>query len=218
MPLRITASIPIKPQSPTLPTLPGILGNIDAATPIRLLTIDPLEQEKKEWCWAACVQMVKTKLEDPLEQCAILERVLNKQVGECCDHKDNFKDEGMAVTKIRQAWKRCNVKATSHLGTAAVGDERGRIKFKDVKTEILADRPIEVGIEWFEGNGGGHALLIKGFGQIGNEPIVWINDPMRSTSHFKTSGEGPILFSELKNANNYGAWICTWTGLEKANV
>ena len=112
---------------------------------------------------------------------------------------------------MQTAWSLFGIQATPHLKSPV---STGQIGFDDVKTEIQEKRPIEVAVRWFEG--GSHALIIKGFGQIGGRPSVWINDPLLNKSLLSArGGEGQILFSELKTANNYGKWVGTWTGLKK---
>jgi hypothetical protein len=224
MPLRITDGIPINPQPAPPPvhedSLPDAPVQPDTEHP-NPLEIAPISQKERLWCWAACMEMVlngdgnSAQLE---RQCSIIARIPALKAKDCCGNEDNFADRSLPAREMKNVWLNLfGIQAEEHLRAA---DSSGQIDFADVKTEIQENRPIEVAVRWFEG--GSHALIIKGFGEINGRPSVWINDPLMTKSLFsaktlfsENGGQGQILFSELMRANNYGRWVGTWTGLKK---
>lgn len=219
MPLRITDGIPLRPEPapPPPPVHPMILADTaaqPAAAPANPLPIAPVAQRERLWCWTACVEMVLNSVGDSVQavqQCEIISQIPSLNAANCCGNEDTFADKALAAAEMQGVWSSFGIQSVPHLKSPV---STGQINFDDVKTEIQEKRPIEVAVRWFEG--GSHALIIKGFGQIGGRPSVWINDPLMNRSLFSAhGGEGQILFSELKTANNYGRWVSTWTGLKK---
>ncbi|MBV9209857.1 MAG: C39 family peptidase [Acidobacteria bacterium] len=240
MPLRITNGIPINPQPEPQPAPqpepPGAGGGGEeiildaeiqpsaqpAAEHPNPLNIPPIPQKARLWCWAACMEMVLNSngnFAQPEKQCSIIAKIPELNAADCCGQEEVFADKSLSAKKVAEVWRSptFGIQAEERLEPPR---GEGQIPFEMVKAEISAGRPIEVAVRWFEG--GSHALLIKGFGEIGGRPSVWINDPLMTKSLFSAAdlhtgngGEGQILFSELRKANNYGRWVGTWTGLQK---
>jgi hypothetical protein len=87
------------------------------------------------------------------------------------------------------------------------------LRFDDLVAEIDDGRPIEVGVAW-HGSRGGHAMLVKGHGEIAGRRAVWINDPLGATTRFGPNvkgGEGQILLKDLREGNGFAPTQCQWT-------
>jgi len=215
MPLRTTTPIPIKMPAPATPLggpdPPGAGGmNFDTAPaqPNNPLQISPVLQKESQWCWAACVEMVTAFLSNPQQQCQAVTNLLT--AGNPCSNSHDFREIGCSILKMAEVWK--SVGVNSKLIRATDDEDLPALEFDKLKTEINANRPIEVGISWHGGRGG-HAMIVKGYGKIGGLDSVWINDPLGATSKFGSNvkgGEGQILFKDLMEAHGYGAWVCSW--------
>ena len=212
MPLRIIDAIPIK-VDPFLGPEFGFfaLAETNSANP---LPINPVIQQESQWCWAACVEMVMEASATPQVQCQVVTHFPgNKPAGDPCQDSNIFRDIGCAIPEMGEVWSSLNVKFELILKPAEPGQPA--LQFDALVNEITAGRPIEVGIKWHGGRGG-HAMLVKGFGEIDGRRAVWINDPLGATTKFGPGvrgGEGQILFRDLREANGYGKWVCSWIKL-----
>jgi hypothetical protein len=177
------------------------------------LSISPVVQQESQWCWAACVEMVMAFLGSPQDQCQAVTGLPGRPPGDPCSDPASFQLIGCSILKMADVWKSVGVNSKLILGTD--DEELPALEFDKLKTEINEKRPVEVGLSWHGGRGG-HAMIVKGYGQIGGRDSVWINDPLGASTKFGSDlkgGEGQILFKDLMEANGYGAWVCSWTTL-----
>lgn len=221
MPLRLTKAIPIEVSTlgalgaPTSASSAdsglgsaGVQPQILADT---VLPITPRLQEHSLWCWAACVEMVRSHYQKPaLKQCEIAAKAKNKDTAAVCANPD-VAGKGCNKEEMGTVWNANELNFVLHPETA---NDSGQITFEQLIDEINANQPVEVGLVWHESAPAGHAVLVKGFGEKLGRNSVWINDPW-SPSNLGTlnGGEGEILFKELKDAFGNGEWVSTWTGL-----
>jgi hypothetical protein len=221
MPLRTTTPIPIR-VLPAPVTPPGIgpdppgagKMNFDAApaAPNNPLPISPVSQQESQWCWAACVEMVTGFLHAAKTQCeAVTQFPGTKPQGDPkpCADSNRFQAIGCDIDEMGQVWSSVNINFD-------LIPKPGKpvLHFADLVVEINAQRPIEVGIAWH--HGGGHAILIKGYGEIDGKPAVWINDPLGATTMFGPKiqgGEGQMLLKDLREGYGKGRWVSSWINL-----
>ena len=105
---------------------------------------------------------------------------------------------------MAKTWRNC--------GVQGVVPKDFDLNIQEIKTEIAANRPIQVGILWSQG--GGHAVLIKGWAPTSPETLV-IDDPLRdSPLHPAADGLGRATHDELLAAFGHGSWRYTWTNLQ----
>jgi len=210
MPLQIHQGTPLNPQNPVSPPIELDFNDVVGGAPRALaqpvvLKIKQEFQQGREWCWAACIQMV-LEYYNPNQkksQCEIVGIKLHDPNHQCSDNPDLNLDDCEAVD-MEQAWRDC--------GIEKVVPEDTRPTFDAIKAELRSGRPIEVGILWSEG--GGHAVLIKGWSAAPPESLV-INDPLRASPLLPnaTDGSGRITYDELVDAFGHGNWRYTWLNL-----
>jgi Papain-like cysteine protease AvrRpt2 len=169
----------------------------------RMVNIPHRPQRGRLWCWAACVQMVLEHNEIQLSQCNIVRRHLNDPQ-HVCAQDPNARNESCPAPQMRETWHRC--------GIPEVEPINWEIPMQTIKDEIAADRPIQVGIIWNEG--GGHAILIKGWAATSPEALL-IDDPLRQSSVGESKfGTGRATYDDLLDALGHGTWRYTWINLE----
>jgi len=197
MPLSVNNGTSLNPQ-PSEALAPGI----------RELDIQHRPQEGRLWCWAACVDMVLRHNENVNDksQCEIVRTKLNNQAHACAPDP-NLRLESCEATEIAPTWRKCGIHNVVPID--------GSISIEDIKSEIAARRPIEVGILWDEDEGGGgHAILIKGWAPTSPEALL-IDDPLRQSSVGESRfGTGRATFEDLTDALGHGTWRYTWTHLD----
>lgn len=184
------------------------------------LPIDPVFQEGKDWCWAACMSMALTfVLKKPVSQCDVITKVrentdiITDAGVEICSEAFDAKTHSCAPKDMKDAWEAFKLNSVNpQLGTT---DHPNRPKFVDIVKEITVGRPIEAGFVWFAN--GGHAILIKGSSLIGgaDNPVkaVWINDPLEESLLGVSGGTGLVALKVLRNGFQHGTWVHTWTGI-----
>jgi hypothetical protein len=178
---------------------------LDPAEEQHLLNVPHRPQEGRLWCWAACVQMVLEHNHKQMDQCAIVGKMLN-QDNHLCGQTFQSRNESCAPLNMGPTWDRCGMKVNPHTGT---------LDINQIKAEIAANRPIQVGIIWHVGSG--HAVLIKGWARTTPETLL-IDDPLRDSPQapvFDVSGRATL--TELINAFGHGFWRFTWSELELKN-
>ena len=161
------------------------------------LAIAHVEQEKSEWCWAACTQMVLTSFGQQVEQC----EVASVLFPDCCDRADD--DDTCNQTCEREdiltVYENFNV-------TATFVEDSDEIVFADIRSEIRdRGRPVQVCIHWHEG--GAHVLVIFGWRVKGSFRFLRIHDSLKN-------GFGEIRISQLREYEDQGDWTFTWIGFE----
>lgn len=160
-------------------------------------------QEGKLWCWAACIQMVLELKGDSRSQCEIV-KVKLADTQHQCPPDPQLRVEACEAVLMAKTWRNC--------GVQGVVPKDFDLNIQEIKTEIAANRPIQVGILWSQG--GGHAVLIKGWAPTSPETLV-IDDPLRdSPLHPAADGSGRATHDELLAAFGHGSWRYTWTNLQ----
>ena len=192
--------MPLTANNGTLNPQPG-----DPAEEQHLLNVPHRAQEGRLWCWAACVQMVLELNNKHMHQCEIVRKMLNQDTHPCGPDFQS-RNDSCDPTKMGPTWERCGMEVKPHTGT---------LKIDEIKAEIAAKRPIQVGIMWHLGSG--HAVLIKGWAATTPETLL-IDDPLRDSPQapvFDVSGRATL--TELLNAFGHGFWRFTWSELELKN-
>ena len=169
----------------------------------RLVNITHHFQEGRQWCWAACIQMVLELTGVEMSQCEIVKLKLNDPNHQCGpdfqSRNDSCEPEQMAP-----AWRDCGIQNAQPVSNF--------IPMQDIKTEIAANRAIQVGIFWLLGSG--HAVLIKGWAPTSPETLL-IDDPLReSPLEPDADGSGRATHDELVSAFGHGQWVSTWKHLD----
>jgi len=207
MPLQLKNGTPLHPKPPVAQTR-GVafddkVDDSDSLTPI-ILNIEHIFQEGKFWCWAACIDMVLRyyKKKRPDKQCAIVKRKLGDPTHQCAADYNSRTDDCDPVL-MAKAWRAC--------GITEVVPVNDPMSLDDIKAELKAHRPLQVGIGWTRG--GGHAVLIKGWAATSPESLV-IDDPLRESPLNLPGGSGRATYDELLGALGHGVWQYTWTSLE----
>jgi hypothetical protein len=137
-----------------------------------ILPISHFFQQADFWCWATCMQMVFSLSNDWPRQCDFAGPVFQRN---CCvePFRGGPCDGTLGPKNVAIEWARYNyesVYSESHL------------EFQTIVDEIEAGNPIEVGI--MRSDLSGHAILIVGYAQIGNDQTVVVHDPYHgSGSH-----------------------------------
>jgi hypothetical protein len=154
------------------------------------------KQLESNWCWAAVTASVN-ELFSPgstLQQCNIAQSVLvfESQIDnsvDCCANPEL-----------------CNIPAFLQDGLSLTGNlllaEHGLLDFVGVTTEIDANRPVGVRIQWSDG--GGHFLLIDGYREFSSgAQQVHVADPFYPSAY--------IFYSDLvDNYQDDGSWTDTF--------
>jgi|GEM_PF-2185164 len=208
MPLQLQAGEALNPVAPDVPTKevnfadPKIPDNAPPEPVI--LKVEHVFQEGLLWCWAACIQMVLKYYDKPTHpdnQCKIVKIKLGDETHQCPNEFD-LKDDDCRPRLMAQAWRDC--------GITEVVPVNESVSLEVIKEELKAHRPLEVGISWT--NGGGHAVLIKGWAATSPESVV-IDDPLRQ-SPLNLPSSGRATYQELRSALGHGTWDYTWINLE----
>ncbi len=187
----------------------GTALNPEAAPPAveHSVDIQHRPQEGRLWCWAACIQMVLEHNNKEISQCEIVRTKLGNMQHLCVENR-NLRNESCDAVLMAKAWRDCGIKQV--IPSDEVPD------IDDIKSEIAAGRPIEVGILWDEdegGTGGGHVVLIKGWIST-NPEVLLIDDPLRQSSLGESKFEsGQATRDELLKAFGHGKWRYTWANL-----
>ena len=226
MPLRIAPGIPIRVMkfsaaphvvnAESLESFETALDNL-SLQPNNPLPITSVIQKESLWCWAACAEMVTGFLQTPHEQCEVVTHFPgNKPEGDPCQQSHVFRNVGCDISQMNTVWQllKVNFKLVQTPPQPGVP----ALPFDALKNEINAGRPIEVGVAW-HGGLSGHAMLVKGYGEIDGRDSVWINDPLGAKTRFGPDvkgGEGQVFFRELMEANGYGVWVCSWINLARS--
>jgi hypothetical protein len=213
MPLRVTNGLPITPQVPTpvVELIPTAISPaeellpVDAAPAVSAPALQRFSQERMQWCWAACAQMVAAFYNRNGSQCR-LARFLFNQNG-CCTSGTNFNsncDQGCDGEDVARVY--------DHLGITA-SRRTFAVDFSDVVFEIERGRPVEAGLKWISDQlRGGHLVIIYGFSPSDDPDDGWIrvNDPW-DDFQFETE----IRYSFLRVAYGMGIWSDTWINIRE---
>ena len=172
---------------------------IQFGTPLRgarTLNVPQIAQEQKNWCWAACTDMVLHYYDNPdARQCEFANWLFNQT--QCCvDPANPACDRGCSRHEVQAVYANWNILSTFIERT---------VPFAVLQAEIDADRPVEVAFYW---NGGGaHVAIVRGWGTNETGPFVRVNDP--------AYGSGGVYYDDLLTAYGLGRWTLTWTGIQR---
>ena len=160
--------------------------------------IYPYEHQNADnWCWDACVRMVLTYYNIPVEsQCQIANRFLRQT--ECCNASMPAAcDQGYDPTGITNIYNAYGVVATY---AAATLDE------PTLQAELDANRPVEVMYCWT--GGGAHVALVFGYyTDDTGAPLYQVSDPW--------FGQKDRAFSDISSAYGLGTNCGNWTGISR---
>src|SRR5229473_8682297 len=167
MPLRVATGIPIKsrpapaaPEALAAAAAPGLIGAV-------ILDVPYVHQEQNEWCWAACSQMVAAFLGNADVQQCELANFLHGQ-SDCCQNPDSNRcNQPSPYEGIGQVY--------SHLKINCIS-QNWRVNVQVLVREFKAQRPVEIGFEWY--GGGGHVVILHG---ITAQGLIAVNDPWYGT-------------------------------------
>jgi hypothetical protein len=197
-----------------------LVPEVDGPAPEKhILDIKHIPQEGKLWCWAACVQMVldfyeRTKPEGDIKtisQCEIVRTMLGDQQHPCAPDPQE-REESCDFDQMKSVWQACGIQKELRDPEAVLSIAGIRKRIND-----QTQQPIEVGLAWDDG--GGHAVLIKGWSATNPETLV-IDDPLRESAFHalefddvEPDGSGRATHGELKRALGHGIWTRTWFNL-----
>lgn len=210
MPLHVDDGIQITPQAPPQvielsPTDIQPANNSFNMQPNNASALRRFSQERSEWCWAACAQMVATFYNRSSSQCRLASFLFDEDG--CCESDLNFNsacNQGCDGDDVVAVYDRLGIGAR-RLNFAA--------QFADVVSEIKNGQPVEAGLKWLGDQlRGGHLVIIYGFSPSANAQDGWIrvNDPW---DEFQPQSE--IKYSYLRAAYGMGRWSDTWVDIVK---
>ena len=191
--------MPITAPGTPIPTATEeIPETLESALPAPQINIQRRLQREDAWCYAACAVMaIRYVAREIVRQCEIASFV---KADECCDSNapNSCTNSGCSKNQIRSIFTNWNVRSTK---------VNGQITFTRVRTEINADRPIEVVIDWDGAQQSSHAVLITGF--IAPDKMVYVIDPLTSSDN----NTGWTTYDSLTLGFGYGNWDMTWRRL-----
>jgi hypothetical protein len=172
------------------------------------LNIPKIAQETSNWCWAACAQMtILFTNNNSLTQTQIVSVMY-----------------GVPVDRVSPKNPDCNKPATVEECEDVFTEYSvrfdfldGYLQYNDIKTEIDAGRPMEIGIRWK--NGGAHAVLIYGYETNGASiQKVLIRDPSKDTAPSVIIDYTDLITGKYGSGNNKGTWYDTLWKLRKTGT
>lgn len=153
-----------------------------------------IAQQKSNWCWSACTQMVERgRSLSVRSQCEIASSLLD--IADCCGAGD------------------CNI-----LADAAQITEEFQTRFPDCFPTAVPDmadlineltifrQAVVIGWQWSDSDGG-HVVLVYGVIEVGSEYRFLVRDPLPG------SGRVQMTYEALRTANGTGIWTDTWIRL-----
>ncbi len=170
-----------------------LLAALPVMAATRVLSVQPRTQEKTNWCWNACTQMILRYYDRHFaEQCEIAElaRSINQALfgnTPCCLNPDQGCNATNGLFGNPQDVKEL---LRYHMVPSSEADES--LTYAQTKGFIDIGRPLIVGWIWGKFNQFGHAIVIRGYADAGSSPQV------RSDSlHFVNPwpGEGALTWS-----------------------
>lgn len=154
------------------------------------LNVPMIKQEQKNWCWAACANMILHYYKRAETQCRLSNWAFNQSL--CCQTPNSQAcDRGLSDAGITQLF------SSRYLHSSYIANSVSYVK---LDAEISANRPVEVGYSWT--NGGGHVAVVIATVIINGREAVRVNDP--------AYGSVGVYFSDLLLAYGMGRWDATW--------
>ncbi len=136
-------------------------------------------QESRNWCWAACAQMIMEYMGTKISQC--------KQANDRLEQNDCCKKDSAFRTQSRydslENYFKCQQPGWPQFEKYGFTYKRrlsAPLTWKELKLQ-LSDSPERKGMpfafSWRWENGGGHMMIVKGFAVMEGEKYVIILDP-----------------------------------------
>lgn len=160
------------------------------------ISVPQIKQEQKNWCWAACTDMIASYYGNAaLRQCACANWLFGRS--DCCGSPGSSDcDRGCAVDDVSRVLAHFGIHSSLINGT---------VPFSTLKTEVDAARPVEVAYFW--SSGGGHVAIVCAWDHNTTGDFVRVNDP--------AYGSGGVYYKNLLTAYGMGKWVYTWTDIRK---
>jgi hypothetical protein len=161
-----------------------------------------IPQEKSNWCWAAATDMVAEyyyRQTKEVKQCELASNLFG--LSDCCKSDPSSSsgkcNQGCEVTDVSAVFETLKIEAQF----------RNRsLTLKELQLEIDAKRPVQVGFEWT--GGGGHVVIVIGYGRDEAGDFLIVNDPLDKYQR------AVVSYVSLKNAYGKGRWAWTWIGIQ----
>jgi hypothetical protein len=122
-----------------------------------IVGVPEVEQEKTNWCWAASMQSILAVYGTSVSQCDEANWLLSSN--KCCN--------AGACDTTANGQRQLDV--LNHWGLAGTLVPT-TLTWEQLKTEIDAGRPVNIGFSWC--SGGGHSLVIYGFSEVDGTPVT----------------------------------------------
>lgn len=149
------------------------------------LSITRVQQAKSNWCWAACAEMVSTKLKYNIKQNSIVTKIKGSEV-----------NEGASDSEITNALKYA-------VNYSYQVDCYDPYSYSKIQNNIARGLPIVMKMKW--NSGGAHALVINGY--TSNQNLILI-DPASNC------GTGYYSYTALINGTTIqsgtGKYVLNW--------
>ena len=167
----------------------------------KIISVPQIKQEQRNWCWAACAEMVQFYYDGTVtEQCKLANELFCQteccsQPSSCCCNKPCREEDVSKLYSSKCIYSKL-VKKT--------------VPFSKLQSEIDADRPVEVAYFWRDKKETGHLVIVRGWSVDGKGEFVHVNDP----------GDNPgedriVAYSELLAAYGRGNWTWTWIEIRR---
>lgn len=170
------------------------------------LDVGPLFQDGPQWCWAACIAMVRAFFQQPVDQCQIVKKVFPAK--DPCSEPIVQRTEGCLPQDIKSAWVKSGfAQATASSGNLLPSREA-------IKSDLQAGMPLQAGIQYFGHVGKGHVVIITGWSDTVPESLH-INDSLKHSlfGDGVIGGQGLVTLAELNAASGFGLWAYAWRNL-----
>ncbi len=129
-------------------------------------------QEHSNWCWAAVSVSVHRFFErgSDARQCGAAGAIRGLP---CCDGFTQKCNQPESLTQ-----------ALTHFGKLKRQPVERAATFDEIRSEVLAGRPLCMRVEWTTGaiKGNGHFAVITGFDNSAGTPVVLVEDPFYGRS------------------------------------
>ena len=126
-------------------------------------------QQQTNWCWSACATSASLFYAptSTWAQCKLVSAEL--AVGTCCQ-------DGSSAACNQPYYLNRALTRTGNLAAMRAG----RLAWNDLRTEIVAGRPVMARVGW--SGGGGHFVVLTGYRWISGRAAVDIQDPWSGSS------------------------------------
>lgn len=126
-----------------------------------VLSVPQYTQEKDQWCWDACCQMILKYYGHTYSQTEIAVWALGSDINE----PNYLFDPPSSCT-----YHPCT-EVLSHFGSIDSSGTQSYISWSTLDNEMANSRPVMIAVYW--DSGGGHAIVLRGV----DENDVYVNDP-----------------------------------------